>query len=296
MKAMSVPEGAPALSSRRHFSCPAPYWPRVALSGPRALRALCCAAIFLEGLPIFFRLRLSGKSDWRASWAHWISKKFLKLINCKVRVSGAIPQHGFMVCNHLSYLDILVILSACPAVFVSKNEVRRWPFFGLLATMAGTIFVERGRRAAVSGPLNSIARVLKAGLPVVVFPEGTSSDGSSVLPFRSSLLEAAIVAEAPITPAAISYDMKEGSVADEICYWRDMVFGSHFWNLLGKRSITASLRFGPAHRPMQGRKEHARTLRLAVIQLRDTQDLSDASLASKRDDHVTRGLPQAARK
>ena len=135
--------------------------------------------------------------------------------------------------------------------------------------MAGTVFVDRGRRTAVFVPLKSVACALKAGHPVVIFPEGTSSDGSGVLPFRSSLLEAAIVSRVPITPAAIDYDLKEGSIVDEVCYWRDMDFGAHFWNLLGKESVTASLRFGPSQATTQGRKEHARTLRLAVIQLRN---------------------------
>ncbi len=179
----------------------------------RGLRALCCVEIFLRGLPVFFRLRASGESNWRALWAQWISREFLRLINCKVRVSGAIPQHGLIVCNHLSYLDILAMLSVCQAVFVSKSDVRRWPFFGLLARMAGTVFVDRGRRTAVFVPLKSITCALKAGHPVVIFPEGTSSDGLGVLPFRSSLLEAAIVSRVPITPAAIDYDLKEGSIS-----------------------------------------------------------------------------------
>jgi 1-acyl-sn-glycerol-3-phosphate acyltransferase len=117
---------------------------------------------------------------------------------------------------------------------------------------------------------------LKTGLPVVLFAEGTSSDGSTVLPFRSPLLQAATISQAAITPAAISYDLQGGSVADEICYWRDMVFACHFWNLLGKQSLKATLRFGTPRAFTQGRKEHARTLRLAVLQLRGDDGISIA--------------------
>lgn len=241
----------------------------------RALRAIGCLAIFLEGLPAFFRLRLSGESNWRALWAQWISQRFLKMIDCSVRIAGEIPAQGLVVCNHLGYLDILVILSVHPATFVAKSEVRRWPFFGLLATLAGTIFVERDRRAAVSAPLNSMVRTLKAGLPVVLFPEGTSSDGATVLPFRSALLEAASVASVAVTPVAIDYDLEEGSVADEICYWREMVFGSHFWNLIGKQGLTATLRFGAPRPWTAGRKEHARALRLDIVQLRSSHSGPD---------------------
>jgi 1-acyl-sn-glycerol-3-phosphate acyltransferase len=231
-------------------------------------RALCCAGIFLRGMPLFIRLRLSGKSNWRALWVQWISRRFLSLIDCGVRVAGIVPAAGLIVSNHLSYLDILVISSVCHGVFVSKSEVRSWPIFGTLARMGGTIFVTRGRKTAVAGHLISVANALEAGGPVVLFPEGTSSDGSSVLPFQSSLLQAAIISKAAITPAAISYDLQAGSVAEEICYWRDMVFAAHFWNVLGKEWITATLCFGTPHAPGQNRKEHARNLRQAVMQLR----------------------------
>ncbi len=244
----------------------------------KALRAPCCVGIFLRGLTLFLRLRLPGKSNWRARWAQWVSRKFLDLIDCEVRVSGTVPENGLIVSNHLSYLDILVISSVCQAVFISKSEVRNWPIFGTLARMAGTIFVDRGRKTAVSKHLSSIASTLKTGIPVVLFPEGTSSDGSTVLPFRSSLLQAAVISHNAITPAAISYDLQGGSVVDEICYWRDMVFAHHFWNLLGKQSLTATLRFGTPHAPGQGRKEHASSLRLAVIQLRgEHQELAAVS-------------------
>jgi lyso-ornithine lipid O-acyltransferase len=233
----------------------------------RAKRALCCAGIFLRGIPLFIRLRFSAQSNWRALWAQWISRRFLSLIDCRVRVTGIVPAAGLIVSNHLGYLDILVISSVCHAVFVSKSEVRNWPFFGSLARMAGTIFVDRGRKTAVGGDLTSVADALESGLPVVLFPEGTSSDGSSVLPFQSALLQAALVSKVAITPAAIRYEMQGGSVAEEVCYWRDMAFARHFWNLLGKQTITATLSFGTAHAPLKSRKEHARNLRHAVVQL-----------------------------
>ncbi|HEU4678801.1 MAG TPA: lysophospholipid acyltransferase family protein [Terrimicrobiaceae bacterium] len=194
-----------------------------------------------------------------------------------MRVSGEIPAQGLVVCNHLSYIDILVILSVHPATFVAKSEVRRWPFFGLLTSMAGTIFVERDRRVAISAPLGAMVRTLKAGQPVVLFPEGTSSDGATILPFRTALLEAASLARVAVTPVAIDYNIEEGRVADEICYWRDMVFGSHFWNLLGKQGLSATLRFGAPQFPTARRKELARALRLDIAQLRSSRLGSELS-------------------
>lgn len=127
-----------------------------------------------------------------------------------------------------------------------------------------------------------MVRTLKAGLPVVLFPEGTSSDGATVLPFRSALLEAASVARVAVTPVAIDYDLEEGSVADEICYWREMVFGSYFCNLLGKQGLTATLRFGAPHPWTAGRKEHARALRLDIVQLRSSHSGPDLARRSFR--------------
>ena len=120
------------------------------------------------------------------------------------------------------------------------------------------LHVDRERKTAVSKHLSSIASILETAIPVVLLPEGTSSDGSTVLPFRSSILQAAIISQAAITPAAISYDLQGGSVADEICYWRDMVFACHFWNLLGKPSLKATLRFGTPQAPAQGREQRTR--------------------------------------
>jgi 1-acyl-sn-glycerol-3-phosphate acyltransferase len=244
----------------------------------RIKRALSCAGIFLRGMPLFVRLRLSGESNWRALWAQWISRRFLSLIDCSVRVAGIVPATGLIVSNHLGYLDILVISSVCHAVFVSKSEVRNWPIFGTLARMGGAIFVDRRRKTAVVRDLTSVVDALEAEVPVVLFPEGTSSDGSGVLPFQSSLLQAAIVSKVEITPAAIRYDMQGGSVTEEICYWRDMVFARHFWNLLGKQSITATLRFGTPHAPGPSRKEHARNLRQAVVQLRSENQAPESQV------------------
>ena len=112
-----------------------------------------------------------------------------------------------------------------------------------------------------------MAALVKAGVVVVVFPEGTSSDGQKVLPFFSSLLEPAVVCGCNVTPAFISYEVVDGVAADEVCYWRDMTFGLHFLNLLTKREIRAKVCFGKTHPAGKDRKKLSRELHQVVREL-----------------------------
>jgi len=210
----------------------------------------------------------SDEAMGRAAWMQWMSRRFLSLLHCKVSLSGTVPKKGLIASNHLGYVDILVIGSVCPAVFVAKSEVKVWPIFGWLASRAGTIFVSRDDRVQVAAQLKKMELPLRQGYPVVLFPEGTSSDGSSVLPFRSSLFESVIATGSPITPAAIGYDLGgEGSVGDEIAYWGDLVLFPHLLNLLSKKSFAARLSFGTSRKPMTDRKQEARLLHAEVSAL-----------------------------
>ena len=134
---------------------------------------------------------------------------------------SSMPRAGLLVCTHLSYLDILVLSSIEPCVFIAKRDVAGWPLFGWLARAAGTIFIDRERRLSSSKVICLVRNAIADGSVVVLFPEGTSSDGSTVLPFKSALLESAVQLRCPVTSASIQYALDDGSVADEICYWRD---------------------------------------------------------------------------
>jgi 1-acyl-sn-glycerol-3-phosphate acyltransferase len=151
---------------------------------------------------------------------------------------------------------------------VAKRDVARWPLFGWLAHAAGTIFVDRKRRFASKEAVDLIRKVITGGTVVVLFPEGTSSDGSTVLPFKSALLESAVQLRSPIAAASIDYALADGSVADEVCYWRDMTLVPHLLNLLFKREIRASYSFLPAKVRVGNRKEVARELRDEIVSMR----------------------------
>ncbi len=204
----------------------------------------------------------------RAAWMHRAARRHLQIFNCFPEVSGPVPKSGLLVSNHLGYLDILAISSVTPAAFVSKAEVRGWPIFGWLAKIGGTIFVQREHRLQVGAANIEIQAALAEGALVVVFPEGTSSNGETVLPFRASLLEPALRGGYEISIACLRYELVDGDAKQEVCYWGDHTFFPHLLNLLGKRQIRATLRFEPFRRTTDDRKELAKELHAAVVELK----------------------------
>lgn len=207
----------------------------------------------------------------RAEWLSRSSRRHLRIFGYQVSVSGPIPKSGLLMCNHLSYLDILALSAVTPAVFVSKADVRKWPLFGWFAALSGTVFVDRQRRTHVGQVNQEIETALAAGALVVVFPEGTSSDGTEILPFRTSLLEPAARGNHEISVAWIHYEIPGGDARQTVCYWGDHSFLPHVLNLLGQKSIHATIRFAKFPRATDDRKVLATQLRDAVVKLKEPQ-------------------------
>jgi len=229
------------------------------------------AQIAVDVADYFFRTAWVSKNSKRAARAAWLqraARRHLKIFNLQPEVSGPIPTCGLIVSNHLSYLDILVLASVTPAVFVSKADVRGWPVFGWLAELGGTVFIERERRTHVGTVNREVESALAEGVPVVVFPEGTSSDGATILPFRSSLLEPAIGGTHGLTASWIHYTLGDGDAGQEVCYWGDHTFFPHLLNLLDKRQIRGRVCFDKFDRTTDDRKELARQLQVAVENLK----------------------------
>lgn len=189
------------------------------------------------------------------------------IIGMRVRVEGTAPTPPFfLVANHLSYLDIVLLASLLEALFVSKAEVSRWPVVGLLARSMNTLFVDRTRKTDLRRVIGLIQEALERRQGVVAFPEGTSSKGAEVLPFKASLFEAPLAAGAPIATASLSYRTSEGSIPAwlSVCWWGEMTFFSHLVKLLRLPAIEAFVAFGPelAHGP--DRKGLATEARAAI--------------------------------
>lgn len=203
----------------------------------------------------------------RTSWLHRHSRRVLRVFVSRVEAAGSPPKSGLLVCNHLSYLDILLLASLTPAVFVSKHEVRHWPVLGWLARLAGTIFVRRERRGDVGQITQAIRGVLHQGQLVALFPEGTTSNGKQVLPFKSSLLEPATGGDPELFAGHIGYAVSEGSVENDVCYWGDMTFFPHAMKLLTKPRVVARVRFSRVQSRNNDRKALARDLHAEVLRL-----------------------------
>lgn len=203
----------------------------------------------------------------RARWSLSCARRFLRLFGVDYTVEGPLPEAGVIVSNHLGYLDIVVFAACLPMVFVSKSEVGGWPGIGTLAKLAGTIFLNRARKSDLANAAVRMKLAVESGVPVLFFPEGTSSDGSQVLPFHTGLFQPAAESGWPVAPASIRYELEDGSVEDEVCYWRDMTFLPHFWNLLSKRRIHARVRFGEPLPPNRDRKALATASQVAVAAL-----------------------------
>jgi len=226
--------------------------------------SLCqCVASFLV-------LRLRGKPSIgeRADWLHRSCRMVLRRSGFQLRIIGEPPRNGLIASNHLSYLDILFYGATVPCVFVSKIEVRGWPLLGLLAALGGSVFVDRQSAASAVEAAGEIEKLLAARILVLVFPEGTSSDGAGVLRFHASLFEPAVRASASVTAAAIGYSAGAGAIERDLCYYADLSFAPHLLETLQLPNIVATLRFASAE-PIYGeRKQAAMLTREAVVQLR----------------------------
>lgn len=235
----------------------------------RLLRLLLALAInYLHYLVLRLRPASHISLQDRALWMHHSCRRVARALNLSLHSTGPMPTHGLIVSNHLGYLDILAFASASPCIFVSKQDVLAWPIFGTLARCGGTIFVNRNQSTAVRSAVSQIAAALQAGLPVILFPEGTSTDGSQVLPFRSALLQPAILANVPIAAAAIGYQSPSHPEA-AFCYYGHVRFLPHLRSILRIPRARMVLRFHNTSSPYPDRKQAAQHLRQLTLNLRE---------------------------
>ncbi|MGD0938115.1 MAG: lysophospholipid acyltransferase family protein [Terracidiphilus sp.] len=209
-------------------------------------RAVALGSALAFGILRYWLRRVRGPltDSERVIWVQRTSKAIMAGAGIRYEIEGQAPTHGLVVANHLSYLDVLILSAAMPCFFVAKMEIDGWPIFGKAARAGGTIFLDRTSLASAMTVAEMIGEKLKLSIPVLLFPEGTSTDGSQVLRFHSRLIDPATTAGAPITAAAIRYVIEDGTPERELCWFGDALFVTHLFKALGTPGFTARVRFG----------------------------------------------------
>jgi 1-acyl-sn-glycerol-3-phosphate acyltransferase len=196
---------------------------------------------------------------WARKLPHWYHRQVCRLFGVRLEIDGAVMRDRpvLFVANHTSWLDITVLSAVAPLSFVAKKEVGTWPFVASLARLQRTVFVDRDRRVSVGDTASEILERLAAGDNVVLFAEGTSSDGNRVLPFKTSLFAAAkpsvrlggAAPDAVVQTLSLVYTRLNGvplGRADRplVGWYGDMEMTSHAWQLLKAGTLDVRIRVG----------------------------------------------------
>lgn len=206
------------------------------------LRGVLLGLVLLTGLFLMVIVRLVERPVFgsRRPWTPWITvfvcKVAFGILQIRVTTTGQpMTEAGAVVSNHVSWLDIFTHNARKRIYFVSKSEVAGWPLVGWLAKATGTVFIER-RRAAAADQANLFKERLTAGHRLLFFPEGTSTDGLRVLPFKPTLFEAFFAPDLyptmSIQPVSLIYQAPPGADPRFYGWWGDMSFGSHLRQIL----------------------------------------------------------------
>ncbi|NMO50608.1 1-acyl-sn-glycerol-3-phosphate acyltransferase [Actinoplanes sp. TBRC 11911] len=210
---------------------------RVASPIRQAARLVAAAVVLLSGfvlVPLF-----------RGAGLRLVSRAMLAAFGVRVERRGpALRPGSLVVANHVSWLDIVVLLATSPASLVAKGEVGAWPGIGVLTKLSGAIFIDRSRPKALPGTVAEVAAALRAGRTVAAFPEGTTYCGTSHGRFRPALFQAAIDAGAPVVPASILYDTTAAAFIGDDTLWASLR------RVSALRSLTVTLVTAPALRPV----------------------------------------------
>jgi len=230
---------------------------------------------------IFPFISRTAQQDHVRRWA----AQLLAMLSVRIDVEGALPPDRGAGCvlasNHISWLDIFIIQSVCPARFVAKSEIRDWPLVGWLCARTGTLFVERGRRHHTAKITEVMHEVLRAGDPVGLFPEATTTFGNTLNKFHSSLFEAVVTSAAPLCPVTLRYFDQTGEPTIAAAYVDEMSLLGSLKSILREPEIVVQMNFAPAI-PAKGKKR------------RELARAAEIAIASRLDPSAPRKSPETA--
>lgn len=287
---MSLPAGeikrtlrpAPSRSRGYHAGMPAVpegrAGPLPVLRGGRIRAALRIAAIaiwsaLLTLLWTLIHFVLLPFPRARVRWRHRVvgtwARGFAAVLGIRRIVIGTPPRAPyFLVSNHLSYVDIILLYTCLDGVFIAKSDMRRWPVLGPLASLFGTVWVNREVRRDAVRVLDLIEEAIHRGDGVILFAEGTTSSGQALLPMRPALFDWAARKQFPVHYAALTYRTPPEAPPAHMAvgWWGEMPFGPHLLNLCRIRGFEATVEFGPAPLPGGTRGELAEQASRAIAQ------------------------------
>ncbi len=166
----------------------------------------------------------------------WWCAGLLKCLNIRVNAFGQLPYDypagRLIVANHISWVDIHALNSISPMCFVAKSDIKKWPVFGYLASKSGTLFINRNNRKDALNIIEALQQRLKNGINACYFPEGTTTDGTHILPFKSSIMQAAISVQTDIIPVAIRYPLADRQPDTRLAYAGDTTLMESIRNIL----------------------------------------------------------------
>lgn len=203
--------------------------------------------IILVGIGRVLLFRTNLFYQWKNLITGLFAGASIKIVGMKLDVKGTCPKPPFfLVSNHLSYIDILPLWYCCKGTFIAKSEISEWPFFGLGAKVLGVLFINRENNRDIRRVNKLISSQIGEEQGIILFPEGTSGRGDKILPFNPSLLFYPAFEKKPVHYASITYssNVMDKPASKYICWWGDMAFFSHFFELLKLKSFRAKIIFG----------------------------------------------------
>jgi len=226
--------------------------------------------IYLLGKPLFWLFRLPPE-PWRNLFMRSWARAVVFLFNIDIQSEGEAPKAPFfIVSNHMGYVDIVPLYIHLRCTFVAKKEVRHWPVLGFMVKAVGVIFIDRTKRRDVKRVNELLNSVLNKYQGLIVFPEGTSSAGSRVLPFHSSLLQLPAEANQPVHYCSLYYETAEGDLpaVESVCFYGGREsFTSHIVKFAKTSKVTCKIRFGPEPVQSTDRKVLADTLQQKLTEI-----------------------------
>lgn len=223
-------------------------------------------SFYLVGRGILFLLN-QDPTRWRIYIVRQWAKASASIIRLNIEIKGTPPEPPFlMVCNHLSYIDILPFFIATDCVFVAKREVKSWPVLGRMAKGINIIFIDRTLKRDIPRVNRLIEENITTKQGIILFPEGTTTRGERVKKFNSSLLHYAASRNFPVSYSTITYSTRESDKPTDqwVCWWGDMTFMDHFFKMLTLPSIHAVVTFGDHSIHDKDRKRLAESLHQRV--------------------------------